>query len=84
MELSPENKKTLIDALFSKGGRVFMIVDEMLISRMDNKYKQTSTKSDLMKDIPRIFKREGAIEELKKLRSMILDLKREVEEVNNV
>jgi hypothetical protein len=72
--LSQDDKNALVTALFSNGRRVFLIVDAILSQTLADRYRQTNTKSDLLRDIPIMYRREGAIDELNKLRVLITDL----------
>jgi len=72
--LSQDDKNALVTALFSNGRRVFLIVDAILSQTLEDMYRRTNTKGDLFRDIPIMYEREGAINELKKLRALITDL----------
>jgi len=76
MKLS-ENSDLIIGALFRNGGELYGVVKEALDAHIDFVNRQSSSEGDLFKDIPKFYAKEGALQQLKMIRSVLIDIEKE-------
>ncbi len=75
--ITEQQMKMLRDVLLSHGGNPLLILKQFYDDKIAEQEKKTSTKGNLFEDIPQMYKREGAINLLKSLRSGLDDWERE-------
>lgn len=73
--LSPEQRKAIHDALFSGG--IYQIVMDIIDERMMLVDKNLNLSGDMFKDMPGVYRRDGALGELNRIRSLIKKFKTE-------
>jgi len=67
----------IIGALFRDGGELYGALSQLLAERIDFVNRQSPSEGDVMKDIPKIYKKEGALDELRSMRASLQELEKE-------
>lgn len=80
MSLSEENEEILRGALLSHSGLPLKIMQEWMKDEISIQEQKTSTKGNLLEDVPILYRKEGAIKILKSLRSKFENIERKEKE----
>ena len=71
--ITDQQIKLLEGVLLTHGGQPLMILKQFYDDKIAEQEKITSTKGNLLEDIPKMYKRDGAIKLLKSLRTDLDD-----------
>lgn len=80
MSLSEKSEEILKGALLSHNGMPLRIMQEWMDEEILLQEKKTSTKGNLLEDVPFLYRKEGAIKILKSLRSKFDNIERKEKE----
>lgn len=70
----------LRDVLLTHGGQPLIILKQLYDEKIAEWEKKTTTKGNLFEDVPQMYKRDGAINILKSLRSDLEDWEQEAKD----
>jgi hypothetical protein len=64
----------ILGALFKDDGVLFVAVKDMIETRIKDVDRLKKLSGNLMEDIPEVYTRKGALDELKKIRSTLIEI----------